>query len=215
MGAVLGLDTSTFLLQAALLWEDGTVAAELREEVPTHTPRLPGALEGLLQMARLSASDLLAVGVTRGPGSFTGLRVGLAAALGLGKGLRIPVYGLSTLVAVARACPAGGRGAVLLDARRGEVYVQPFLREAGGVRPLADARSLPPATLDRAGFDWAAGDGIALVAEWPPPCRLFPGVGGAAVQAALHALQEWAAGREPAPLSPLYVRPPDVREPGR
>ena len=192
MGAVLGLDTSTFLLQAALLREDGTVAAELREEVPTHTPRLPGALEGLLREARLSAGDLLAVGVTLGPGSFTGLRVGLAAALGLGKGLRIPVYGLSTLVAVARACPAGGRGAVLLD-----------------------ARSLPPATLDPEGFDWAAGDGIALVAEWPSPCRLFPGVGGAAVQAALHALQERAAGREPAPLSPLYVRPPDVREPGR
>ncbi len=215
MGAVLGLDTSTFLLQAALLREDGSLAAELREEVPTHTPRIPGAIEGLLQEAGLSAGRLAAVGVTRGPGSFTGLRVGLAAALGLGKGLGIPVYGLSTLEAVARAFPGEGRGVVLLDARRGEVYAQPFLREGGEVRPLEPARSLPPATLQPADFEWAAGDGVALVAGWPPSCRLFPGVGGAAVQAALQALRERTAGRAPEPLSPLYVRPPDVREPSR
>lgn len=215
MGVVLGLDTSTFLLQAALLREDGTVASELREEVPTHTPRLPGALEELLGAAGLSPAGLCAVGVTRGPGSFTGLRVGLAAALGLGKGLGVPVYGLSTLEAVAAACPAEGRGAALLDARRGEVYVQCFLREAGWVRPLGPPQSLVPGSLDPSGFDWAAGNGIALVEGWPPACRLFPGVGGAAVEAARHALAEWAAGRGPAPLSPLYVRPPDVREPGR
>lgn len=213
MGAVLGLDTSTFLLQVALLRRDGTVAAELREKVSTHTPRLPGVLEGLIQTAGLSLGDLCAVGVTRGPGSFTGLRVGLAAAQGLGKGLGLPVYGLSTLEAVARGCPAEGRGAVLLDARRGEVYVQPFLREAGKTTPLGPAQSLPPGILDPSSFRWAAGDGVAWVAAWPPSCRLFPGVGGAAVQAALHALEERAAGRDPEPLSPLYVRKPDVREP--
>lgn len=215
MGAVLGLDTSTFLLQVALLREDGSLAAELREEVPTHTPRLPGVFEGLLEEAGLPAGHLTAVGVTRGPGSFTGLRVGLAAALGLGRGLGIPVYGLSTLEAAARAFPGEGRGVVLLDARRGEVYAQPFLREGGEVRPLEPARSLPPATLRPADFEWAAGDGVSLVTGWPPWCRLFAGVGGAAVQAALHALRERAAGRAPEPLSPLYVRPPDVREPVR
>lgn len=213
MRAVLGLDTSTFLLQAALLREDGVVAAEFREEVSTHTPRLPAVFDGLLRSEGLSAADLAAVGVIRGPGSFTGLRVGLAAALGLGRGLGIPVYGLSTLEAAACACPAEGKGVVLLDARRGEVYAQTFLREEGKVRPLGPARSLPPGALAPERFEWAAGDGIPLVTGWPPSCRLFPGVGGAAVQAALQALRERAAGRAPEPLSPLYVRPPDVREP--
>lgn len=216
MRLFLGLDTSTFLLQAALLTEAGAAAAEVREEVPTHTPRLPGVLADLLRSAGASSPrELAAVGVTRGPGSFTGLRVGLAAALGLGEGLSVPVFGLSTLEAVARACPAAGRGAVLLDARRGEVYVQFFRKGEGKVLAEGPPASLPPAALNLEGLEWAAGDGISLAPRLPAACRPYPGVAGAAVEAARHALEEWKAGTPPGALSPLYVRRPDVREPAK
>jgi tRNA threonylcarbamoyl adenosine modification protein YeaZ len=116
-----------------------------------------GAVEGLvpaatelLRAAGLRPGDLDAVAVARGPGSFTGLRVGAAAALGLARARRIPLFAVGTLdawAAAAQAALAGDemRCHVALDARRGEVYLGTF-RAPGGAG-ATEAR-LPPLGLD-------------------------------------------------------------------
>jgi tRNA threonylcarbamoyladenosine biosynthesis protein TsaB len=116
-----------------------------------------GAVEGLvpaatemLRAAGLRAGDLDAVAVARGPGSFTGLRVGAAAALGLARAGGVPLFAVGTLNAWAAAAQAAFpgdevRSHVALDARRGEVYLGTFRapRRAGAVKA-----TLPPVRLD-------------------------------------------------------------------
>ncbi|WP_050796761.1 tRNA (adenosine(37)-N6)-threonylcarbamoyltransferase complex dimerization subunit type 1 TsaB, partial [Brevundimonas diminuta] len=116
------------------------------------------------------------IGVTVGPGSFTGLRVGLAFALGLGAALDRPVVGVSTLDALAASVPAKGMVAAVIDARRGQVYARLFRDGA----PLGEAEALPLETA-RDRILAAAGDarstligsGAALLAE------TFPELAGA------------------------------------
>jgi tRNA threonylcarbamoyladenosine biosynthesis protein TsaB len=110
----LAFDTATDVATAALV-EDGEVVGERRSRAVT----VLEDVDALLRQAgvKLSLVDRLAVGT--GPGSFTGLRIGLAAARGLGLALDLPVAGVSTLDALA----AGAPGALpVVDARRGEVF---------------------------------------------------------------------------------------------
>lgn len=213
----LGIDTSTRTLNLALLGPGGEVLGERRETAETHTTKLAPALMGLLEDLGVPPHALRAIGVISGPGSFTGLRVGLSSAEGLGDSLAIPVFPLSSLEALARLAPCEGEGLALLDARRGEVYAQKFLRERGASLPLAAPLSLPPASLSGAlaGLSWAIGDGVPLVEGWPPACLALPEVSNLAVAAAREALEALREGREAPPLRALYVRPPDVREPAK
>jgi tRNA threonylcarbamoyladenosine biosynthesis protein TsaB len=122
---VLGLDTATPATVAGVLRADGE-AFEARHEPregerPGHATRLLGLAGEVLEAAGLRPADLdrLAVGV--GPGSFTGLRIGVAAARGLAQGWDVELAGVSTL----RALAAGAEGpavAGVIDARRGEVF---------------------------------------------------------------------------------------------
>lgn len=149
------------------------------------------------------------IGVTVGPGSFTGLRVGLAFAEGLGAALNLPVIGISTLDVLAEG--AVEDTAALIDARRGQVYAR-FWRDGA---PLGDAAAL--------GLDHAAeivatlgprtvliGSGAALVA--PTGARIVEPTGPAPdALARLTALADPAAA---AP-RPLYLRAPDATPPTR
>jgi tRNA threonylcarbamoyladenosine biosynthesis protein TsaB len=111
---ILALDTATSVATCALV-RDGDV---LGERVSRAASVLAAADE-LLAEARLAARDLEALAVGTGPGSFTGLRIGLAAARGLALGLDLPVAGVSTLAALA----AGAPGALpVVDAHRREVF---------------------------------------------------------------------------------------------
>jgi tRNA threonylcarbamoyladenosine biosynthesis protein TsaB len=210
----LGIDTSTRWLNLALLSRQGELRAEFRESLPTHTTRLAPEIRKLLSGGGAGPQDLAALGVVLGPGSFTGLRVGLAAASGLAQALEIPSYGLSSLEALARACPSDGLGVALLDARRGEVYCQRFLRAANDVLPQGDPAALAPTSVDMDGLSWAMGDGVPLVPDWPATCHLHPEVPNLALEAAANARSRDFAGEAPAPLRALYVRAPDVRTPG-
>lgn len=209
----LGIDTSTRWLNLALLSPEGAPAGEFRESLPTHTTRLAPEIRNLIERSGAKPGDLQALGVVIGPGSFTGLRVGLAAAVGLAQALRIPAYGLSSLEALARTCPVDGSGLALLDARRSEVYVQPFDKEGNRIESRGEPASLSPASVPLGGCVWAVGDGVPLVPDWPQGCALFPEIPNLAVPAATEARIRLLAREDSPPLRALYVRPPDVREP--
>jgi tRNA threonylcarbamoyladenosine biosynthesis protein TsaB len=172
---VLGFDTATPATAVALRLADGH-ALQARDEPgpgerPGHATRLLGLVDGLLVCAglRFDQLDRIAVGV--GPGTFTGLRVGLATARGLAQSLSLELVGVSSLHALALAVPVnarvggtidparhdagkGGAAGVLsvLDARRGEAFVAAYAPRTGGTErvQLGAPRALAPGALGEA-----------------------------------------------------------------
>jgi tRNA threonylcarbamoyladenosine biosynthesis protein TsaB len=151
---VLALDTTTRSGSVAVV-RDGAVLAELiGDGARTHGERLPADLMAALETARvaLDAIDLLAV--AGGPGSFTGLRVGIAAMQGLAIALDlriVPVSALDALAAAAADEPRTDFIAAWMDAQRGEVFAS--LYDATGTRVIEPASSLAPlATLEAWGL---------------------------------------------------------------
>jgi tRNA threonylcarbamoyladenosine biosynthesis protein TsaB len=137
MTTTLAIDTAAPRLQLALL--HGDRCESLVEDMATgQAERLFDAIAELLERNRIGYADLGRVVTTTGPGSFTGLRIGLSAARGIGLARTIPVIGVPSLLAISLV--ASGPVGVLLDARRGESYVQAF--DAPGV-PLWPPRLLP------------------------------------------------------------------------
>jgi tRNA threonylcarbamoyladenosine biosynthesis protein TsaB len=216
LGLFLGMDTCTRWLNLALLGSEGEVLAQVHEEVQTHTTRLVPALQALFVEARRAAAELGAIGVVLGPGSFTGLRVGLAAAQGVSAALGVPTFGVDSLTALALRSEGQGEGVALLDARRRQVYARRFRREGSLVTALGEPAALDPSEaihFDRS--DWAIGDGVPLVSAWPSRCLLQPAVPNLALSAAAQARVGLASGQEGSALVPLYVRAPDAKEPGK
>jgi tRNA threonylcarbamoyl adenosine modification protein YeaZ len=123
---ILALDTSTAACTAALLQPDGTIVASRDEVIGRgHAERLVPMIEEMLDG---HVPTRLLVGV--GPGSFTGLRVGIAAAHGLAIGWSIPLAGMNSLALVAAAAPPGeGKLAVAMAGGHGELFVQTFNRK--------------------------------------------------------------------------------------
>ena len=139
---LLGFDTATTACSAAL-WADGEVRACRRVDAGgTHAEVLVPMLREVAAEAgtRLAAMDGFAV--TVGPGSFTGIRIGLATARGLALALGRPLVGLSTLEVLAAGVPAGERGGTILtalDAGRGRLYAQLF---DPSLNPLCEPEAL-------------------------------------------------------------------------
>ncbi len=149
MSLVLAIDTVAPRLQLALLLADGVVDSSIDDIAQGHAELLFPRLDALLIRNGVAYTDLDRIAVTTGPGSFTGLRIGLSAARGLGLALDIPVLGIPSLLAISLAAPAETPVAVLLDARRDEAYFQSFT--APGVAlgepellPMIAARLLVP-----------------------------------------------------------------------
>jgi tRNA threonylcarbamoyladenosine biosynthesis protein TsaB len=117
----------------------------------THSSRLPQALVDLLTAEGLGIPQLEGFAVGLGPGSFTGLRIGLATWKGLAYANKRPIAGASSLAAMAlAAAPDADEGALLvplLDARKGEVYAGFYRVREGGIVELADDAALPPRAL--------------------------------------------------------------------
>ena len=119
---ILAIETSTERGSVALL--DGSTAVA-RADLPTrerHSAGIVPLLDGLLGASGWTLRDLEAVGAGLGPGSFTGIRVGLTVARGLAFSLGIPLKGVSSFEALARGAGGEGRVAVFSDARRGRIY---------------------------------------------------------------------------------------------
>jgi tRNA threonylcarbamoyladenosine biosynthesis protein TsaB len=126
---ILAINTSTLQWGLALLDTQGTILAEyFMSSGHGHFGILMPALQFLLKTSKTGVQDLEGLVVATGPGSFTGLRVGLAAAKGLCHGLGVPIVGVSSLEALASQVPFPGNPVVaVLDSRRGEVFAGRFV----------------------------------------------------------------------------------------
>lgn len=145
MPRLLAIDTATGACSAALLDEKSeTVLASRYEDMPRgHAEALAPMVQVVMAESGLPMSAISRVAVTVGPGTFTGCRIGLAFARSLGAALDCPVLGVSTLQAIAaniflaERAPSQGNMAAVMDARRGEVYLQTF---ASGGAPCSEAQ---------------------------------------------------------------------------
>lgn len=222
---ILAVNTSTLQFGLALLnGGEGTLLAEhVMAGDARHFGGVLPALDRLLASLKAAPRDLEAVIVAKGPGSFTGLRVGFSAAKGLSCGLGIPMIGVSSLEAMASQlpCPAESLGPILTS-RRGEVFAAKFVWAEGRLVRKAEDVSLKFDEL-ASFFDqntWFIGNdlpaqGPALKGAFGEGVRLAP--------AHLWNLRASAVGflglrrflerrfDDPLDLSPIYLRPPDIR----
>jgi len=147
---VLGLDTATWRASVGLLIDGKVVAEESQVADGNHAVSLLPLIDAVLRCADCSVRGLDAVAVSSGPGSFTGLRIGLSVAKGLACATGLHLVAVPTLEALARTV-ADRHGVIcaLLDARKGELYAACFESSARGWRRLtADALVTPEALLD-------------------------------------------------------------------
>jgi tRNA threonylcarbamoyladenosine biosynthesis protein TsaB len=135
MQTVLAIDTAAPRLQLALLRDDA-VDVSVDDIAQGHAELLFSRLEALLERNNTAYADLSRIAVTTGPGSFTGLRIGLSAARGLGLALDIPVLGINSFAALSLSIPENMEAVVLIDARRGEMYRHEFLGPAGALHDM-------------------------------------------------------------------------------
>jgi tRNA threonylcarbamoyladenosine biosynthesis protein TsaB len=223
---ILAFDTATNACSAAV-WRDGRVVARRHEAMARgHAERLMPMILEVMDEAGEDFTGLDALAVTNGPGAFTGLRIGLAAARGLALASGLPCLAVTTLEAVAAAVPeAERRGRVLLvalDAKRVDVYAQAF---AAGLRPLGEPVAALPDRLPRllanaAGAAVVAGDAAARALDALAAAGIAAsessaaGVPDAAVVAALAAAR-WKPGAAVGKPRPLYLRPPSTTAPNK
>ena len=163
----LAIETATTACAVAVRDANGDVRAALLDNDRRHTEVLSQGIHDILQTAGLSPRDLQRIVVDRGPGLFTGLRVGLATASALAQGLGIECCGVTSLEVLAEeAAGLTSREVIcLVDGRRGELFAQRFSVGAA-VRALDEARVSTPEQV-AAGLDGAAlvGDGAHRYAE--------------------------------------------------
>jgi tRNA threonylcarbamoyladenosine biosynthesis protein TsaB len=218
---LLGLDTSTAASAACVLRGDGEAfeivpAVEELTAGPAHSrDLLPRAVEAL-ERAALDFGDLDAVAVGVGPGTFTGLRVGIATARALAKAHSLELRPVSSLAALAEGIDADVR-LPLIDARRGEVFAALYDRAGRELLPpfVATPEDVVERVQEAAPNPLAAGDGSLRFRGLLEPAgvRVAPGGSPVHVVRALHVCR-LAAGTEPVAAEavlPTYIRAPDAR----
>ncbi len=227
---LLALDTATAACSVAL-WRDGAIVARRFQAMERgQAEALMPMLAAVLAEARCGYGDLDAIGVTVGPGAYTGLRIGLAAARGLALAAALPLIGVTTLEAVVHGVPPGRAGdmnlLVALDAKRAELYLQPF---DPGLAPLAAPAALLPAAIEAAlagrvppGRLGMIGSAAAVASNALGGSRSYrpvpvdaPPLPDAAVVARRAAARLEAGAAVSPPPAPLYLRAPDARPTGQ
>ncbi|MDO9222985.1 MAG: tRNA (adenosine(37)-N6)-threonylcarbamoyltransferase complex dimerization subunit type 1 TsaB [Caulobacter sp.] len=208
---ILALDTCLTACSVAILDGEAVLAARSEAMPRGHQERLAPLARELMAQAGVGFPALTRIGVTIGPGSFTGLRVGLAFAKGLSAALAIPCVGVSALEALAFG-REGFVGAVI-DARREQVYVQFFGDGAALTAPDALAATTASARLAEVYHGGPAtliGSGAPLLAATLPGATILTPEGPDPVAVARLAMRGPATDRSP---RPLYLRAPDAKLP--
>ena len=197
---ILAFDTSSAACTAALFDGDGTCVARADEVIGRgHSERLVPMLDGLLGGRR---ADMILVGV--GPGSFTGIRVAIAAAHGLAIGWGADLHGMSSLALLAAGAGAQGEIAAAVLGGHGELFVQQF--EAVTAEPRGELLNLPPAA---AAATVSAGLVVGSGARALVDARGW-GEARDALPSAADSRRLPAGLRSLAP-KPVYARAPDAR----
>jgi tRNA threonylcarbamoyladenosine biosynthesis protein TsaB len=218
---ILAFETSAKAASVALL-QDGKLLGESYQNTGlTHSQTLMVMAQDMLNQCGLSVNDLDSVAVAAGPGSFTGVRIGVAAAKGLAWGGEKPCYGVSTLESMALALGAfQGTVCPVMDARRSQVYNALFAAENGALSRLREDRAIALEELAQELQTapqpiFLVGDGSELTYRTlkdrvpglvlPPEHRMHQRASGVAL-AAMAAAARGASG-DAAALQPNYLRP--------
>lgn len=171
MSIILAIETATPSCSAALRI-DGEVVVRAEVGNNIHSQVLLGMIESLLAEAQLSTQDLDAVSVGQGPGSFTGLRIGVGVGQGLAFGANCPMIGVSSLDALAlqsSALQASGDNSVIaaIDARMGEVYWCEYQKIGDQIKRLSGLKVTPPEEVQFLDVDANAGiKGVLVGNAW-------------------------------------------------
>ena len=167
---ILALDTATTTASIALLdSEHDRVLATATRNTHRRTADVLIAVDEACRAAGIGPRELDAVAVGAGPGSFTGLRIGMATAKGIAFAAQRPVWAVSSLAALALAAPGDGTVVAILDARKGEIYAGTFRKTGGLVEPLDAERVLVPSALVVPEGAITVGDVPALCAHAATP----------------------------------------------
>jgi tRNA threonylcarbamoyladenosine biosynthesis protein TsaB len=206
---VLGLDTCLSTCSVAVLDGERLLASAREVMARGHQERLAPMVREVMAKAGLGFDGLDRIAVTVGPGSFTGLRVGIAFAKGLAFALGKPTVGVGALEAL--AAQASGLVFSAIDARRGQLYLQAFDEGAALMAPdavSAEVAAARIAELSQGRPFTLIGSGAALLADFAPEATVICAEGADACDVA-----RLAAARASGPLKPLYLRAPDAKLP--
>jgi tRNA threonylcarbamoyladenosine biosynthesis protein TsaB len=217
---VLAIESATPHGSVAIVSRDGLVGERRLEGGSRMDSSFLQAVDELLSLPGAGGRPVTHVAVSAGPGSFTGLRVGMAAAKGFCFGWGVPLLPVSTLHALAwRFRRAGATLCPVQDARRGELYASTFRYEGGGLARLSPDRAVPPDVLagelpdgpllfcgDAVGpfRDFLSGR-FGARASFPPAGDEFPAA-SAVGSLALEMLASGAPLPDPATVVPAYAR---------
>jgi tRNA threonylcarbamoyladenosine biosynthesis protein TsaB len=197
----LGIETATSIASVGIVVGDQIAAERTVPMRGSHARTLLPLIDATLQAAGLPLSEIELLAVSIGPGSFTGLRIGLSVVKGLALATGIPVVGVPTLEAYARAAgPRLGLVCPVLDARKGEVYGASFRWRDGEPQCLTAPTAMSPARFATAVHEEPCtliGDGVDAYHELPP---------SGAVVARLGCRRAAAAIDDVAALEPQYCR---------
>lgn len=213
---LLAIDTASTLCSACVY--DAGAGRELGRSVEDigkgHAERLMDVIAAALGASGKTYADIGAVAVSIGPGSFTGIRVGVAAARGLALALKVSAHGVTTLSAIAeeaRAAWPTRRILASIDAKRDEIYVEDHAPDGAIVRgPVIVGVTDAPALLDGE-RPVLAGSGASVIAAGADPATFDLAGGGATADIAVYARLAAAGRAFNSPPKPLYLRGPDAR----
>jgi tRNA threonylcarbamoyladenosine biosynthesis protein TsaB len=219
---ILAMDTSTVGCSAALWRDGGIISCDWAAMARGQSEALVPMVKDVMSDAQAAFSDLDALAVTIGPGAFTGLRIGLAAARGMALSLGVPCLSVTTLEAIAHSVDPSVRSGntilTVLDSKRADIYAQAF---GPDLSPLNQASAI------------AAEQVFGLIPEGPvvivgdiaeriavklnksgTKTTVAPGLGipDAAIVAEIAAAR-WSPEHELPSPEPLYLRPPDAKIP--
>ena len=218
---ILALETSAKAVSAAVVENGKVLCSGYQDTGLTHSRTLMPIVEHILKNADLTMADMDAIAVAAGPGSFTGIRIGVSAAKGLAFAVAKPAIGVSTLAAMARNVAfADGLVICAMDARRSQIYNAVFEAKDGHLTLLTEDRAIALADLaEEMKADprpkTIVGDGARLCFDFLQnanvPCRLAPPhlVMQNAMSVALEAESLAAEGAltDAQELQPVYLRP--------
>ncbi len=169
MARILSIETSTSICSVAIHEQGELLALAEIKEPGAHAEKLVSLVDAALKQANLCLVDLAAVAVSQGPGSYTGLRIGVSTAKGIAYALDIPLIGINTLQAMAasQSIAEGEYVVAVLDARRKEVYTQTFgdsLQELSPTEAVVLEEGVFGSVLEK-GKVYFVGDGVEKVKE--------------------------------------------------